>query len=92
MIDSAGIPGLSVALIEDGNVSWSKGLGVKDKDTKEPVSDNTIFRGASLGKPIFAYAVLQLSEQGKIALDTPLEKYISAGILRGSFSKGRPDR
>jgi len=70
ILDSTGTPGLSIALIRDGKIAWSKAFGFKDKDTKEKVSANTIFMGASLGKPIFAYAVLKLSEQGKIALDT----------------------
>ncbi|WP_165358973.1 serine hydrolase domain-containing protein [Spirosoma sordidisoli] len=87
MMDSTGISGLSVALIENGKVTWSSGLGIKNKGTKEPVSTQTIFRGASLGKPLFAYAVLKLSEQRKIALDTPLVSYAPPSYLETHFLK-----
>lgn len=87
IMDSTGIPGLSIALIEEGKVTWSSGLGIKNKATKEPVSTRTIFQGASLGKPLFAYAVLKLSEQGKIALDTPLISYVSPSYLETHFLK-----
>jgi CubicO group peptidase (beta-lactamase class C family) len=89
MMDSTGIPGLSIALIENGTLTWSDGLGVKNKLTKQPVSNKTIFQGASLGKPLFAYAVLQLSEQGKIALDTPLVRYVSQDYLETKFLKSK---
>lgn len=88
MLDSTGTPGLTIALIEDGKIVWSKGFGVKSKDTKELVTTSTIFRGASLGKPLFAYAVLQLSSQGKIALDTPLVEYVPRSYLENEFLKG----
>jgi CubicO group peptidase (beta-lactamase class C family) len=48
---------------------------VRDTETRRPVTARTIFRGASLGKPICAYAVLKLVDQGRIALDTPLVRY-----------------
>ncbi|NIJ52664.1 serine hydrolase domain-containing protein [Dyadobacter arcticus] len=88
MLDSTATPGLSIALIENGKVAWSKGFGVKNKDTKEVVSASTIFRGASLGKPLFAYAVLQLSSQGKIALDSPLVEYVPKTYLENQFLMG----
>ncbi len=87
MMDSTNTPGLSIALIENGNVTWSGGLGVKNKATQEPVSTGTIFRGASLGKPLFAYAVLKLSEQGKLALDTPLVSYVPPSYIETHFLK-----
>nr|WP_231780147.1 serine hydrolase domain-containing protein [Spirosoma sp. KNUC1025] len=89
ILDSTGIPGLSIALIKEGKVTWSSGLGIKNKRTKEPVSTQTIFRGASLGKPLFAYAVLKLSEQGKIELDAPLISYVPPAYLETHFLKSR---
>ncbi|RYF78224.1 MAG: class A beta-lactamase-related serine hydrolase [Cytophagaceae bacterium] len=88
MMDSAAIPAVSIALIENGQISWSEGIGLKDKITKQPVSAETIFRGASLGKPIFAYAVLKLSQQGQIDLDTPLLNYVPHGYVQTQFLKG----
>ena len=88
LMDSAAIPALSITLIENGQISWSEGLGVIDKTTRQPISVTTIFRGASLGKPIFAYAVLKLSEQGKLDLDTPLVRYVPSGYIQTQFLKG----
>ncbi|WP_185731336.1 serine hydrolase domain-containing protein [Larkinella rosea] len=87
LLDSAQIPGISIALIENGQLSWSAGMGVKNKTTEEPVSKTTVFRGASLGKPLFAYAVLQLSAEGTIALDTPLVSYVPPAYLEETFLK-----
>lgn len=70
------IPGLSVALIRDASVAWSRGFGVKNSNTKDPVDANTVFEAASLSKPVFAYAVLKLVDNGKLSLDTPLTKYL----------------
>ena len=71
------VPGLSIALIRDAKISWHRGFGVKNTDTKEPVSDSTVFEAASLSKPVFAYAVLKLVDSGKLELDRPLATYLS---------------
>ncbi len=70
------VPGLSIALIRDGGVVWTKGFGVSNAETKAPVTDDTVFDAASLSKPVFAYAVLKLVDAGKLDLDTPLTKYM----------------
>ena len=70
------VPGLSIAFIRNGKVFWHRGFGVKNADTKEPVTDDTVFEAASLSKPVFAYAVMKLVESGKLDLDAPLTKYL----------------
>jgi CubicO group peptidase (beta-lactamase class C family) len=70
------LPGLSFAIIRDGKIVETKALGVRDASTAIPVDDNTIFEAASLSKPVFAYAVLQLVDAGVLSLDTPLSKYV----------------
>src|SRR5580704_5331253 len=70
------VPGLSFAIIRDGKTVETKALGVRDASTAIPVDENTIFEAASLSKPIFAYAVLQLVDAGVLSLDTPLSKYV----------------
>jgi CubicO group peptidase (beta-lactamase class C family) len=70
------VPGLSFALIRDGKIVETKALGVRDTSTGSPVDENTIFEAASLSKPVFAYAVLQLVDAGVLSLDTPLSKYV----------------
>jgi len=76
LLDEGIVPGLSIALVQNGELVWHRGFGVKNSQTKEPVTDNTVFEAASLSKPVFAYAVLKLVDAGKIDLDTPLTKYL----------------
>ncbi|HEX6733100.1 MAG TPA: serine hydrolase domain-containing protein, partial [Pyrinomonadaceae bacterium] len=58
------VPGLSIFIIRDNKLLWSKGFGVKSVDTKEEVTPATVFEAASLSKPVFAYAVLKFCEFG----------------------------
>ncbi len=75
LMQAALIPGLSLAIIHNGKLFWSKGFGVKNQYTKQLINSQTIFAAASLTKPLFAYAVLKLVERGQLNLDTPLTKY-----------------
>jgi CubicO group peptidase (beta-lactamase class C family) len=81
------IPGLSIALVRNAEIVWSRGFGVKNVETKKAVDDNTVFEAASLSKPVFAYAVMKLVDSGKIDLDTPLSKY-----LPGTYDVGDDPR
>lgn len=75
------VPGVSIALVRDGKMTWSKGFGVRDAVSQKPVNADTIFEAASVSKTVFAYAVMKLCEKGIINLDTPLVKYISHRFL-----------
>jgi len=81
LMKDADVPGLSLAIIRNGEVSRHRGFGVKNVETKEPVTDDTVFEAASLSKPVFAYAVLKMVEKGTIDLDTPLNKYFPAAYI-----------
>jgi CubicO group peptidase (beta-lactamase class C family) len=74
-MDYGHIPGLSIAVIKDAKVVYSKAFGVKDSVTGEPVLESTLFEACSLTKPIFAFAVNRLAERGAIDLDKPLSEY-----------------
>lgn len=63
------VPGLSVAVIKDFQIVWAKGYGVKDLQTKEPVTTETLFQAGSISKSINATIAMKKVEQGKIALD-----------------------
>ncbi len=75
LMQQADIPGLSIALIQNGRTVWIRSFGTVDPATNAPVTDHTRFSAASLSKPVFTYAVLQLVDQGKLDLDTPLTHY-----------------
>lgn len=65
------VPGLSIVVIENGRIRWQRAFGVPN---------DAIFEAASLGKPVFAYAVLQLADRGVIDLDTPLSEYLNVPL------------
>src|SRR5580704_8371655 len=76
LMEKADIPGMSVALVRDGELVWTGAFGVMNADTKKKVTSETVFEAASLSKPVFAYGVLKLVDEGKLDLDTPLNKYL----------------
>jgi CubicO group peptidase (beta-lactamase class C family) len=76
LMKEANIPGLSIAVIRDGKLLWTRGFGVKNAKTGEPVTEDTIFEAASLTKPFFAYAAMKMVESGELDLDRPLIEYI----------------
>src|SRR5262245_64631377 len=53
------IPGVSVAVINDFKIQWAKGYGVKDSETNEPVTTDTLFQAGSISKPVAAMAALK---------------------------------
>ena len=77
---AAQCPGAAIALIKDGEISVLN-LGVRDIDSGNPVTDQTVFDVASLTKPMVAYAVLQLVDQGSLDLDVPLTQYTTPVVL-----------
>ncbi len=76
-MDSLGIPGVSIALINDADVVFHRALGVTDLDHPTDVNDGTIFEAGSLTKPVFAYLTMRLVERGLLALDDPLTRHVS---------------
>jgi CubicO group peptidase (beta-lactamase class C family) len=68
-------PGLSLAIVRNGKMTWNKAFGVKDTTTGKPVDINTTFEAASVSKTIFAYAVMKLCEKKVLNLDRPLSEY-----------------
>lgn len=79
------VPGLSIAVIRDGSVAWQKPFGVKNLDTGEPVTDDTVFEAASLSKPMFSYAVMRMVERGELELDKPLLDYVDDSYIEESY-------
>ena len=63
------VPGLSVAVINNGKIEWARGYGVVEKDGDKSVTPDTLFLAGSISKPIAAVAALRLVEQGKLDLD-----------------------
>jgi serine beta-lactamase-like protein LACTB, mitochondrial len=72
------VPGISVAVVQDGALVWSQGFGAADLENFVPATSSTLFRLGSVSKPITATAILELSERGKLDLDVEVQKYCPA--------------
>jgi len=70
------VPGVSICLIQNKEIAFSKSFGVSDASLKTEVTEKTMFEACSMSKPVFAYLVLELVEQGKLELDNPLYEYL----------------
>ncbi len=81
------LPALSIALVDDQQIVWSKGFGVANSKDKIPVTDETIYRVGSVSKLFTDIAVMQLVEQGKIDLDAPVTRYVPNFRPRNPFGK-----
>jgi serine beta-lactamase-like protein LACTB, mitochondrial len=71
-------PSVSVAIVKDGKLAWTGAYGSADLENSVPAKTSTMYRLASISKPITATAVMQLAEAGKLDLDAPIQKYCSA--------------
>jgi CubicO group peptidase (beta-lactamase class C family) len=70
------IPGAIVLIRQHGKTVYHEHFGVRDVATKQPMTDDTIFRLFSMTKPITSVVAMMLIEQGKLRLDDPIAKYI----------------
>jgi serine beta-lactamase-like protein LACTB, mitochondrial len=69
------VPGLSVAVVENGEYEWASGFGLADVENNVPSSEHTLFRLASISKSLTAVGAMQLEQDGKLDLDAPVQKY-----------------
>jgi CubicO group peptidase (beta-lactamase class C family) len=83
-LHDARTPGLSIALIRGGRIVWTSGFGVANRLTREPVTPQTVFAVASIGKVAAAYSALRLVEQDRLSLDDPVADRLSRAWLPAS--------
>lgn len=74
-MQALGVPGIGIAVVEQGRLAWSRGFGLLQAGQDARVDDATLFEVASMSKPVFAYAVLLLVDRGVLALDSPVVAY-----------------
>ena len=75
---STHVPGVSIAVVENGEYEWGGGFGLADAEDNAPASEHTLFRLASISKSLTATAAMQLWERGQLDLDAPVQKYCPA--------------
>jgi CubicO group peptidase (beta-lactamase class C family) len=71
------VPGVAIALVHRGDVAWVRGYGSADATTNAPVTAVTVFQAGSLSKPVSAWGVMRLVEEGKVDLDAPVSRYLT---------------
>ena len=85
------VPGVSIAVIDDGKIAWAKGYGNRIKGTETPVGTDTLFQAASISKPVTATATLQLVQAGELDLDTNVNEYLKSWQVPGNeFTEHQP--
>jgi CubicO group peptidase (beta-lactamase class C family) len=87
VVASYGLAGLAIGVVKSGELVYAQGFGVRNLDTQEPVTPRTLFHLASVSKPFVATAIVQLAEQGKLALDAPVVAYLPYFRLKDSRYK-----
>jgi len=81
------VPGVSIAVIHNGEIEWARGFGVT-RIGGPPVTSETLFQAASVSKPVAALAVLRLVESGKLSLDDDVNQYLKSWkVEENDFTK-----
>ncbi len=92
VLADTGVPGAGLALVRQSGVEWAGGVGLADRDRKTPVTADTHFRAGSISKTFVAMALVQLSEDGDLDLDTPIAELASEVPFNNPWEAGDPVR
>lgn len=86
------LPGAVVLIARNGRIAHFESYGWRDKDAKVAMTNDTVFRIASMTKPIVSVATMILVEEGKLTLADPVSRYIPAfADTKVSVGKKNPD-
>ena len=75
------VPALSVAVIKDFKIDWARAYGVKDLQTNEPATTETLFQAGSISKSVNAMVAMKKVEQGKLSLDEDINNKLTSWKL-----------
>ncbi|MCA1757738.1 MAG: beta-lactamase family protein [Bacteroidales bacterium] len=78
LTDQGKIPGAVFLVARHGEVVFTGAAGYRNREAEESYTENSIFRIASMTKPVVSVAVMQLWEQGKLGLQDPVSDYVSS--------------
>ena len=85
------IPGASIAVIENGRIAWARGFGLADLASGRPVTADTLFQAQSITKTLTSLATVKLLAAEKIALDEPVNRYLTGWTIpENDFTKKVP--
>ncbi len=85
LIDYYNIPGVGLGIVYDQQLVYSNGFGFADLETEKELTEQTLFRIASISKTFTGTAIMQLRDAGKLKLDDPVKKYIDWFELKNPF-------
>jgi CubicO group peptidase (beta-lactamase class C family) len=85
VMDSSNVVGFSVAVVKNNKIIYTKSFGMQDIEKNIPLTDNAIFRIASISKSFTATSIMQLVEAGKISLDDDFSKLVGFHVRNPKF-------
>jgi CubicO group peptidase (beta-lactamase class C family) len=84
------LPGISVGIVKDQELIWSKGYGLSDVNKKIPATPQTLYSICSITKLFTSVAIMQLYEQGKLRLDDSISSVLPGVKIRQQFKDSGP--
>ena len=87
LMEIAQLPGLGIGVVQQNKISWTHYAGYANADGKTPITPESVFLVASLGKQVFAYLALGLVDEGKLELDRPLHEYVKEDAPTGPLGE-----
>ncbi|HEX8442210.1 MAG TPA: serine hydrolase domain-containing protein [Allosphingosinicella sp.] len=78
LMQSENVPGISVAVVDDGRIVWARAYGLADRATGRMATPETLFQAASISKPVAATGALALVDQGVLSLDRPVNEQLTS--------------
>jgi D-alanyl-D-alanine carboxypeptidase len=70
------IPGLSLAIVKDGQIIKAAGYGLADRNLKIPATPDTVYKIASVSKQFIATGIMLLVQEGRLGIDDPISKHL----------------
>ncbi|WP_386069229.1 serine hydrolase domain-containing protein [Tahibacter sp. UC22_41] len=80
LMQAAQVPGLALAVINDGKVAYLKAYGLRDREQNLPLQADTVMYAASLTKAMFGWLVMQLVDEGRLDLDRSIADYLPKSL------------
>ena len=90
ILSETGIPSISIAVVKDNQIIWAEAFGYSNVRTKTLATPETLYCTGSTFKFVTAAAVMQLVEQGKLALDDPVNKHLGDEAIADRSDEGKP--